>query len=89
MNNIEKLESMIKEDLIELEKEFANETPAVLKQIKETFLEKVRETVLEEQSKILESVKHELEDYSRVKNELEGTLIMVEQLEEKIKNGEE
>lgn len=89
MNNIEKLESMIKEDLNELEKKFANEPPAVLKQIKETFLEKVRETVLEEQSKILECVKHELEDYSRVKNELEGTLIMVEQLEQKIKNGEE
>jgi hypothetical protein len=87
--DIEKLESMIKEDLIELEKEFANQPPAVLKQIKETFLEKVRDTVLEEQSKILESVKHELEDYSRIKNELEGTLIMVEQLEEKFKNGEE
>lgn len=89
MNNIEKIESMIKEELSELEKEFANEPTTVLQKIREVFLEKVRDTVLEEQSKILESVKHELEDYSRVKNELEGTLIMVEQLEEKIKNGEE
>lgn len=89
MNNIEKLESMLEEELSELEKEFTNETPTVLQKIREVLLEKVRETVLEEQSKILESVKHALEDYSRVKNELEGTLIMVEQLEEKIKNGEE
>ena len=89
MNNIENLESMIKEELSELEKEFANEPPAVLKQIKETFLEKVRDTVLEEQSKILESVQGHLLDFSRVKNELEGTLIMIEQIETKIKNGEE
>ena len=77
------------DSLSELEKEFANEPPAVLKQIKETFLEKVRDTVLEEQSKILESVQGHLLDFSRVKNELEGTLIMIEQIETKIKNGEE
>lgn len=86
--NIEQIEPLVKEELLEVEQLFSGNSEDFIQKTRKTFLEKVRDTVLEEQSKILESVKHELEDFSRVKNELEGTLIMVEQLEQKLINGE-
>ncbi|WP_352284193.1 hypothetical protein [Pseudoalteromonas sp. Q18-MNA-CIBAN-0097] len=81
MNNIEE---MIQEELSELEQLFANETPAVLKQIKETFLESVTEAFNQENTKMLDAVTEHLEDLASSQNELEATLLMVEQLEDKL-----
>lgn len=88
--NEENMALIIQDELNELEEKikhlFTIENRSIaMQKIKKTIIE----TFNEENTKMLDAVSEHLTDYASIQQELEATLIMVENLEDKIKKGEQ